>query len=158
MRLHLFFVSLLVVAVLPACIDAPTVPTCTPVTPVISSESGDTIILTSGLRYIVTAAGEGREAQSCRLVLLHYDLFLDDNRIDSSRGRAPLIITPGAGQLIPGFEQGIVGMREGEARRLIVPPALGYGGETVRNPDTGEVLIPPNSTIVFDVEVLEVEP
>ena len=72
-------------------------------------------------------------------------------QFDSSRteGRTPLVFTLGAGQVIPGFDQGLVGIKVGGVRRLVIPPSLAYGG--VRNGP-----IPPNATLVFEVELLEI--
>jgi FKBP-type peptidyl-prolyl cis-trans isomerase len=69
---------------------------------------------------------------------------------DTSVGRAPIQFQLGAGQVIPGFEQGIVGMKVGGKRRLTIPPSLGYG--SAGRPPT----IPPNSTLVFDVDLVSI--
>lgn len=73
-------------------------------------------------------------------------------RFDSSlgEGRTPFVFTLGAGQVIAGWDQGLVGMKVGGLRRLVVPPSLGYGG--VRNGP-----IPPNATLLFEVELIAVE-
>lgn len=106
-------------------------------------------------------AGTGTEATAGRGVTVHYTGWLYDpaqpegkgRQFDSSRtpGRSPLPFTIGAGGLIPGFEQGVAGMRVGGQRRIIIPPELAYGA---RGSNDGS--IPPNATIVFEVELLEV--
>jgi FKBP-type peptidyl-prolyl cis-trans isomerase FkpA len=106
--------------------------------------------------------GTGAEAGVGRGVSVHYSGWLYDpaqpeskgRQFDSSRtpGRAPLPFTIGAGQVIPGFEQGVAGMRVGGQRRVIIPPDLAYGA---RGSSDGS--IPPNATLVFDIELLNVQ-
>jgi FKBP-type peptidyl-prolyl cis-trans isomerase FkpA len=83
-----------------------------------------------------------------------YDASKTDNKgmqIDSSLspGRTPFGFTLGAGQVIQGWDQGVVGMKVGGSRRLIVPPALAYGS-------TGSGPVPPNATLVFDIDLLSI--
>jgi FKBP-type peptidyl-prolyl cis-trans isomerase FkpA len=84
-----------------------------------------------------------------------YDASKPDNKgaqFDSSVGRGPFSFTLGAGEVIPGWDQGFDGMRVGGKRRLIIPPALGYGAEgTPGGP------IPPNAGLVFEMELLDVK-
>lgn len=104
----------------------------------------------SGLRYEDLECGEGAVAEAGAQVKVHYTLTLSDgSTADSSRGGDPLDVRLGAGQVIPGFEEGLTGMRVGGQRRLIVPPELGYGAQ-------GSGSIPPNETLTFDVELVEV--
>lgn len=85
--------------------------------------------------------------------MVHYTGKLDDGYVfDSSHRRnKPFEVTIGVGKVIKGWERGIVGMREGGMRHLVIPPALAYGDS-----NTGK--IPPRSTLGFDVELLEVKP
>jgi FKBP-type peptidyl-prolyl cis-trans isomerase len=117
--------------------------------------SGDTITTTTGLRFIEVAAGGGPALPWCKSVSVDYDAFLlDGTKFDSSRDLGvPLNFVPGVGDLIDGFEQGVIGMRATGKRRLIIPPELGYGSEPVRN-GSGTIIVPANSTLVFDVELL----
>jgi len=107
------------------------------------------------------AAGVGDEALPGMVVIVHYTGWLHDpsandgrgRQFDSSRDRKqPFSFPLGSGHVIRGWEQGVPGMRVGGVRRLLIPPALGYGGRAV-----GNGLIPPNSTLLFEVELLAVE-
>jgi peptidylprolyl isomerase len=139
------------------CFETLSGPGCTPMTWTIASTSGDTITTNRGLRYVNGDSGVEGGADWCGTVGVHYDGYLlDGTKFDSSRdlGRA-LIFSPGVGALIDGFEQGVIGVRVCGTRRLIIPPELGYGNVPVQN-DSGDVIVPPNSTIVFDIEMLEI--
>jgi FKBP-type peptidyl-prolyl cis-trans isomerase len=118
--------------------------------------TGDTIRAPNGLKYIAGLVGDtarGDVVQNSNEVEVCYVGFFPSGQV-FDRG-ATLVDIP-AGQVIPGFAQGLVGMREGATRRLVVPPALGYGDKDVRNQQTGAVVIPANSTLVFDVGILRV--
>ncbi len=98
-------------------------------------------------------AGTGIEAVSGQFVKVHYVGKLENGQIfDSSVGRGePFSFVLGAGQVIPGWEQGLVGMKVGGKRMLVIPPSLGYG-------ERGIGPIPPNATLIFEVDLLSVEP
>ena len=106
----------------------------------------------SGLRYEDVEVGRGVEATPGRTVLVHYTGWLaSGEKFDSSRDRGePFSFPLGQGQVIPGWEEGVAGMRVRGRRKLVIPPALGYG-------DAGAPpAIPPGATLVFDVELLDV--
>ena len=108
----------------------------------------------SGLLKATTlTSGHGPAANAHDKLRVHYTGWLTDGtKFDSSRDRnSPFEFVLGTGRVIQGWDQGLVGMKVGERRRLVVPPSLAYG-ETGR---TG--LIPPNATLVFEVELLEIE-
>ena len=97
--------------------------------------------------------GQGAEAVKYSIITVNYTGWLEDGtKFDSSLnpGREPLRFTLGAGQMIQGFDQGILGMKVGGKRKLTIPPNLGYGSQ-----DKG--IIPPNSTLIFELDFLIVE-
>lgn len=96
--------------------------------------------------------GTGKEAKSGDMIKVNYlGTFLDGEKFDSSYDRGqPFEFTLGAGQVIRGWDIGVVGMRVGGKRKLVIPPAFGYGDKTVGP-------IPANSTLVFEVELLDVQ-
>ncbi len=153
-RALLLYLSL---AAASGCIERIAVPECTPVTFSPSSVSGDTVTTTTGLRYIEGTAGTGLSVDWCRNVAVHFEGFLlDGTKIDSSRDRGiPLVFAPGLRGVIAGVEQGVVGLRVGSTRRLIIPPDLGFGPEPRRDA-IGQIIVPGNSTVVYDIEILQV--
>lgn len=95
--------------------------------------------------------GTGAEAVTGRVVRVTYSGWLiSGSRFDSNVGRDPFIFTLGAQMVIAGWDQGVLGMKVGGKRRLVIGSALGYGNQ-------GQGPIPANSTLVFDVEVLGVQ-
>lgn len=109
-------------------------------------------ITPSGLKIIDVQIGTGREAVANTNVTVHYDGRLENGKeFDSSRRRdQPFQFRLGAGQVIKGWDEGLVGMKEGGKRQLVIPPELGYGQRGAGG------VIPPNATLVFDVELLKV--
>lgn len=104
--------------------------------------------------------GTGVEATPGATVSVLYVGKLPDGTVfDSSEAHnnEPLTFTLGAQGLIPGFQIGVNGMKEGGERLMAIPPALGYGGQDVKDA-AGKVVIPANSTIVFDVKLVKVTP
>ncbi|MDO8561884.1 MAG: FKBP-type peptidyl-prolyl cis-trans isomerase [bacterium] len=96
--------------------------------------------------------GTGAEAKPGTQVSVEYTGKLTDGTVfDSNVGKAPLVFTLGAQGIIPGFQIGVNGMKVGGERLLAIPPSLGYGAQQVGT-------IPPNSTLIFDVKLLKVEP
>ncbi len=107
----------------------------------------------SGLQYQDVAAGSGAEAREGQVAVVHYTGWLTDGtKFDSSRDRGePFSFPIGAGQVIPGWDEGVAGMKVGGRRKLVIPSNLGYG-------DMGAPpVIPPGATLVFDVELLELK-
>lgn len=112
----------------------------------------DTITTASGLKYILLQKNEaGKKAKAGDKVQVHYTGRLTNDTIfDSSVKRGqPFSFTLGVGQVIKGWDEGIAILKEGEKARLIIPANLGYGARAAGT-------IPPNSTLIFDVELLKV--
>jgi FKBP-type peptidyl-prolyl cis-trans isomerase len=107
----------------------------------------------SGLKYIDLVVGTGREATVGNLATVHYTGWLTDGKkFDSSVDRRePFSFPLGGGKVIRGWDEGVVGMKVGGKRKLTIPPQLGYGSRGAGG------VIPPNATLVFDVELLEVK-
>jgi FKBP-type peptidyl-prolyl cis-trans isomerase len=112
------------------------------------------------LQKVDTKIGTGAEARAGRVVSVHYTGWLYDagkpekrgNKFDSSKDRnEPFDFPLGGGQVIPGWDQGFQGMKEGGVRILTIPPAMAYG------PRGAGGVIPPNATLVFEVELLKVK-
>jgi FKBP-type peptidyl-prolyl cis-trans isomerase FkpA len=116
----------------------------------------DTVTTTSGLKYVDIALGAGAAAQAGDHVSLHYTLWLSNGTaIGTTKGGAPQIFVVGDPQLIAGFNEGLKGMEVGGKRRLIIPPSLGYGSNPQLD-QSGRVVIPANSTLIFDVELVSI--
>ncbi len=112
--------------------------------------TGDTITTASGLKVIFTKRGDGIEAKAGMVVKVHYVGKLEDGtEFDNSVKRGEPIEFPlGSGYVIPGWDEGIAMMKVGDKATMIIPPAIGYGSR-----DMGT--IPPNSTLYFDVELVD---
>src|SRR3989338_5293943 len=105
--------------------------------------------------------GTGAEAKPGDTVsILYVGKFTDGTVFDSSaaHGNQPLTFVLGDPGLIPGFQIGVNGMKEGGERNLAIPPSLGYGGEDFKDPTSGKVIIPANSTLIFQVQLVKVVP
>ena len=106
----------------------------------------------SGLKYDDTVIGEGATAVKGQTVSVHYTGWLTDGeKFDSSKDRNdPFQFQLGAGRVIRGWDEGVQGMKVGGTRRLTIPPQLGYGAAGAGG------VIPPNATLVFEVELLAI--
>tara|TARA_Y100001934_G_scaffold134771_1_gene162955 strand:- start:3388 stop:3756 length:369 start_codon:yes stop_codon:yes gene_type:complete len=97
--------------------------------------------------------GDGQEVEKFNIVTVNYTGLLEDGtKFDSSLnpGRSPFRFTVGAGQVIKGWDEGLMGMKVGGKRKLTIPPELGYGSR-----DNGP--IPANSTLIFEIDLLGIE-
>ncbi|WP_241434217.1 MULTISPECIES: FKBP-type peptidyl-prolyl cis-trans isomerase [Prochlorococcus] len=115
-------------------------------------DSLKTEITSSGLRITEITIGSGDEAASGKNVSVNYRGTLENGKeFDSSYGRAPFTFPLGAGRVIKGWDEGVAGMKVGGKRELTIPPSLGYGERGAGG------VIPPNATLIFEVELLDVQ-
>lgn len=135
--------------------DKPAAPAAPPVTAAAAAPAAE-------LKIIDRQLGTGREVQSGRAALVQYTGWLYDEKAPENKGKQfdtsanrglPFGFIVGVGKVIKGWDQGILGMKVGGKRTLIIPPQLAYGDK-----DVGNGLIPPNSTLLFDIELVEVKP
>ncbi|MEC4891257.1 MAG: FKBP-type peptidyl-prolyl cis-trans isomerase [Nitrospira sp.] len=117
-----------------------------------SATGGEEIVTSSGLQYIDLVVGTGEVAKAGQTVSVHYTGWLTNGtKFDSSVDRGqPFSFPLGAGRVIKGWDEGVQGMKVGGKRKLTIPANLGYG------PRGAGGVIPPNATLVFDVELLGV--
>ena len=115
--------------------------------------SGQQVTTPSGLKYTDLVVGSGAEAKSGQTAVVHYTGWLmDGKKFDSSKDRGqPFSFPIGQRRVIRGWDEGVAGMKVGGKRELVIPPDLGYGAQ-----GAGQGLIPPNATLKFEVELLEV--
>ncbi len=114
--------------------------------------STNVITTESGLKYIDLEVGTGATPQRGNTVVVHYTGTLEDGtKFDSSRDRGqPFSFKIGVGQVIKGWDEGVGSMKVGGRRQLIIPPELGYGARGAGG------VIPPNATLIFDVELIKI--
>jgi peptidylprolyl isomerase len=122
-----------------------------------ASAQSKPVTTSSGLQMVDTQAGTGASPKSGQTAVVHYTGYLNDNgkkgkKFDSSVDRgSPFEFPVGQGRVIKGWDEGVASMKVGGKRTLIIPPALGYGAQGAGG------VIPPNATLIFDVELLGVK-
>lgn len=117
-----------------------------------AGDMANTVTTDSGLQYEEIKEGVGATPQKGQMVVVHYTGTLEDGtKFDSSRDRGqPFSFKIGVGQVIQGWDEGVGSMKVGGRRKLIIPPDLGYGASGAGG------VIPPNATLIFDVELLKI--
>lgn len=153
--------ALLVLGAMPACATETTTGTSTgssTTTATATSSSGaaaagKSVTLPGGTQYVDEVVGTGTEATSGKTVSVHYTGTLQDGtKFDSSRDSGkPFEFPLGAGMVIKGWDNGVAGMKVGGKRKLTIPAEQGYGARGAGG------VIPPNATLLFDVELLDVK-
>lgn len=118
-----------------------------------ASPTGKALTTESGLKYETITPGSGDEIRPGQTAVVHYvGTLTNGTEFDSSRNRGqPFKFKVGIDQVIKGWHLGVAGMKKGETRRLTIPPDLAYG------PGGSPPVIPPNATLVFDIELLGIE-
>ena len=122
-----------------------------------SADAQNAVTTSSGLKYIDVKVGTGASPQTGQTCVMHYTGWLYENgkkgaKFDSSVDRGqPFEFKIGVGQVIRGWDEGVATMKTGGKRTLIIPPSLGYGARGAGG------VIPPNATLLFDVELLAVK-
>lgn len=116
-----------------------------------SVDESDYVTTNSGLKYHDFLTGNGATASPGDEVTVHYTGWLTDGTLfDSSRGRGPFTFPLGEGRVIEGWDEGVAGMKVGGERQLVIPADLGYGDQGAGDD------IPPGATLIFEVELLDV--
>ena len=114
-------------------------------------ETPDTQLTASGLRITDLKEGDGTVAAPGQVVVVNYRGTLENGKeFDSSYGRGPFSFPLGAGRVIKGWDEGVSGMKVGGKRKLVIPPDLAYGTRGAGG------VIPPNATLIFEVELLDI--
>lgn len=128
---------------------------CATMVPAVAAEKKGSkmVTTTSGLKYIDVVVGKGASPVKGKMVKVHYTGTLDNGKkFDSSVDRnEPFTFIIGVGQVIKGWDEGVMSMKVGGKRKLIIPSDLGYGSRGAGG------VIPPNATLHFDVELLDIQ-
>jgi len=121
--------------------------------PAFAAKGAKTVTTASGLKYIDQVVGKGASPVKGKQVTVHYTGTLENGKkFDSSVDRKePFVFVIGMGQVIQGWDEGVMSMKVGGKRKLIVPAKLGYGAAGAGG------VIPPNATLIFDVQLLDVQ-
>jgi peptidylprolyl isomerase len=147
---RLFAALLLAAAVsIPACVQKEAK---APAPAQVEKGTSGMVKTSSGLAYVDLKAGAGAAPTAGKQVKVHYTGWLENGtKFDSSVDRGePFVFTIGVGQVVPGWDEGVMSMKTGGKRKLVIPPQLGYGSSGAGG------VIPPDATLIFEVELLDV--
>jgi FKBP-type peptidyl-prolyl cis-trans isomerase FkpA len=162
MRTTIRIAALLVLGLLPACAEERPTPAQGQQETKTSDTAPPEVTLQSGLRYVDLVIGNGREVAAGNTVDVQYSGWVHQNGtrgklFDTSIGGRPFTVTIGLTDVIKGWTEGLTGMRIGGKRKLIVPPHLGFGpGVVTRGTPVDAALVDQNSTLEYEVELLEI--
>jgi FKBP-type peptidyl-prolyl cis-trans isomerase FkpA len=147
--MRFFLLAVALAAFVSACGNSASQSTTQPA----SASSAKEVTMQDGLKYTDDQVGTGAVAQAGKTVVVHYTgWLLDGTKFDSSKDRnQPFSFPLGSGQVIKGWDEGVAGMKVGGKRTLVIPPELGYGARGAGG------VIPPNATLKFEVELLDVK-
>jgi peptidylprolyl isomerase len=117
-----------------------------------AANAGREVVTPSGVKYTDLRPGQGEEIALGKIVEVHYSGWLEDGtKFDSSKDRdRPFTFRVGAGDALKGWDEGLIGMKVGGRRRLVIPPELGFGKQGVGG------VVPPNSVLFYEFELLGV--
>lgn len=120
-----------------------------------NKKNKDTSMATTTTNQVL---GESRVAENGDVIVINYaGRLANGTEFDSSYKRGqPLVFQLGIGQVIKGWDEGLVGVKKGDKKTLTITPDKGYGDKDIKDPKTKKIVIPKNSTLIFDVEVVEV--
>jgi peptidylprolyl isomerase len=144
-------------ALLVVSLSAPAQTTKAPKKPAPTVKASEMITTASGLQYTDTHAGTGASPAKGQKCVMHYTGWLSENgqkgkKFDSSVDAGqPFTFMIGVGRVIKGWDEGVASMKKGGKRTLTIPPELGYGARGAGG------VIPPNATLIFDVELLDIQ-
>ncbi len=149
-------------AALAACVDVSGSNgfVCRTEAPQVVAPRGDTTVTAIGLKWLDTQVGTGTQVAACDGVGIYYRGYVAGRAApyDSLvRGNPRRFVAGGGEIIVTGVDVGVIGMKQGGRRRLIIPPSLGLGSIDRLDP-AGNVVVPANSTLIFDVEMVEVTP
>ena len=149
---YLILFLLTAFALIPACTQNEQKPAPAAIQPAGGQSAGKLVKTPSGLQYEDLVPGSGDSPKPGKKVTVHYTGWLiDGTKFDSSLDKnEPFTFVIGAGQVIPGWDEGVMSMKIGGKRKLVVPAALGYGAAGAGG------VIPPNATLVFEVILLDI--